>query len=555
MMRNLTVPYWLIAALIAFFFVNLGGFLLFDHDEGAFSEATRGMFERGDFLTTYLNDRIRFDKPILIYWLQAASMGVFGTEVWAFRLPSALAGLGWALAIFYFCRRYLDQHSAVAAALIAAGALGINMIAHVATADAVLNVILASTLLTIYRYSTHPSNALLYLIYTLMALGVLTKGPVAVAIPLLVAAIFFLWSGMKDAFLKAILFFPGWIIFLLIAAPWYIIAYQIHGQEFIDGFILKHNVNRFNNAMEGHDGGPLFYIVLLPFILAPFGALLLRIVPSLASIRHKQAHQPDLLNRFLWIWFLVVLVLFSVASTKLPHYILYGVTPLVVLMARYREWLKSRLFTLLFPSLFFAVMVAFPLLIPTLIASLTNPIEIAAAERAAEYINQDFARIAAVAWAIAVALMLWKRISPWFALVLVSAVQTLFVWYVFVPAISEAQQRPVWEAAQFAKQLDEPIYTQSIDMPSFNVYLGHWTERRQVNVGEVGYGREDRISKIPHYDVLFQSGPIVIIRRLAEPSGRSDTTGSADVPATSEAAPISDGTTKNSDTAGQQHDG
>ena len=108
-MRNLSVPYWLVAALIAFFFMNLGGYLLFDHDEGAFSEATRGMFERGDFITTYLNDRVRFDKPIFIYWLQATSIAVFGNEVWAFRLPSALAGVGWSLAIFYFCRRFLNQ--------------------------------------------------------------------------------------------------------------------------------------------------------------------------------------------------------------------------------------------------------------------------------------------------------------------------------------------------------------------------------------------------------------------------------------------------------------
>ena len=212
----------------------------------------------------------------------------------------------------------------------------------------------------------------------------------------------------------------------------------------------------------------------------------------------------------------MVLVLFSIASTKLPHYILYGVTPLVILMARYRDWLKSRLFTLIFPSLFFALMVAFPLLIPTIIDGLTNPIEIAAAERAAEYINQDFAIIAAVAWLLSLALMLWKRISPWFSLILVGVVQTLFVWFIFVPAISEAQQRPVWDAAQFAKQLGEPIITQSIDMPSFNVYFDKWTERRGLEIGEVGYAREDRLRKIPHYDILFQSGPIVIVRRISE---------------------------------------
>ena len=98
-MRQYAMPIWLFAIVVLMMALNINGYLLFDHDEGAFSEATRGMFERGDFLTTYLNDRFRFDKPILIYWLQAASIAVFGTEVWAFRLPSVIAGILWVYAI------------------------------------------------------------------------------------------------------------------------------------------------------------------------------------------------------------------------------------------------------------------------------------------------------------------------------------------------------------------------------------------------------------------------------------------------------------------------
>ncbi|MEC9255376.1 MAG: glycosyltransferase family 39 protein, partial [Pseudomonadota bacterium] len=129
-MSRTALPLWLLGFVIVLMTMNLNGFLLFDHDEGAFSEATRGMFERGDFITTYLNDRIRFDKPILIYWLQAASVAAFGTDVWVFRLPSALAGILWVLAIFAFTRKVTDQQTAIAAALMAATAAGINAITH-----------------------------------------------------------------------------------------------------------------------------------------------------------------------------------------------------------------------------------------------------------------------------------------------------------------------------------------------------------------------------------------------------------------------------------------
>ena len=542
-LTGIQIPVWLLAVITVFFFLNLGGFLLFDHDEGAFSEATRGMFERNDFITTWLNDRIRFDKPILIYWLQAASISLFGTEVWAFRLPSALAGLGWTLGIFWFCRRYLNDATATVAALIAASSLGINMIAHVATADALLNALLASTLLLMYVYIREPQKPLLYAIYILMALGVLTKGPVAVAIPLMVATPFYLLHGLKTELLRALFFIPGWIVFLLIAAPWYILEYLAHGQDFIDGFILKHNVNRFNNAMEGHDGGFLFYPVVLPFILAPFGALLLRMLPSIKNLKPGK----DSLDAYLWIWFLVVLILFSLASTKLPHYILYGCTPLVILMARYRHWLHSRLLSALFPAILMGVFVAFPLLLPLAQERLTNPIEIATAERAAHYFNRDFTMLAALTLIVSLVLIFWRRFSPWFALLLVGGVQALFIWFVFVPAMSESQQRPVWEAAQFARTLDEPVYTQSIDMPSFNVYYDQVTERRGLEIGEVGFGREDRLAKDTrregiHYDVLFQSGPIMIVRRIpaperTEPHDTKPQNTDADLPADDESAP------------------
>ena len=75
-------------ATLAFFF-GLDGAPLFDLDEGAFSEATRQMFVRGDFISPYVNNEPRFDKPILIYWLQAPSVWLFGVNEIGFRFPSA----------------------------------------------------------------------------------------------------------------------------------------------------------------------------------------------------------------------------------------------------------------------------------------------------------------------------------------------------------------------------------------------------------------------------------------------------------------------------------
>lgn len=82
---------WLGLAVLCGFFFNLGAVPLFDLDEGAFSEATREMLLRQDFLSIYLNGQPRFDKPILFHWVQTLSVGALGPTEWGFRLPSAVA--------------------------------------------------------------------------------------------------------------------------------------------------------------------------------------------------------------------------------------------------------------------------------------------------------------------------------------------------------------------------------------------------------------------------------------------------------------------------------
>ncbi|NDD24898.1 MAG: glycosyltransferase family 39 protein, partial [Betaproteobacteria bacterium] len=85
---------WLVAALalLVLFLIGLDRSLLFDVDEGAFTEATREMLVSDDWGHTTLNGLDRFDKPIGVYWLQALSASIFGVNEFAFRLPSALSG-------------------------------------------------------------------------------------------------------------------------------------------------------------------------------------------------------------------------------------------------------------------------------------------------------------------------------------------------------------------------------------------------------------------------------------------------------------------------------
>ena len=176
---------WLLAAYCALLCLwNLGAAPLVDVDEGAFSEATREMIARGDYVTTWLNGELRFDKPILTYWLQAAAVHVLGPVEWAFRLPSALAAGLWCWLLFRFARRFAPD-AALAATFMLASALGPLLIARAATADALLNAFVAGALFAFYRHLVDGRRRDLVAAYAGMGLGLLTMGPIALLVPAL----------------------------------------------------------------------------------------------------------------------------------------------------------------------------------------------------------------------------------------------------------------------------------------------------------------------------------------------------------------------------------
>ncbi|MCB1691781.1 MAG: glycosyltransferase family 39 protein, partial [Pseudomonadales bacterium] len=197
---------WAIAfTVLVSILLGIGSFPLFDVDEGAFSEASREMVETGNFAATWLDGEPRYDKPIFSYWMQAASISIFGHSEWAFRLPSALATIAWLVVLWRFGLAHLGRRRAIAAVLLLGNCLWVGLIGKAAIADAWLNLWLTLALLDIYRYfeADGERRSLALMVFLWMGLGFLTKGPVAVAIPLLVAIAFFVPEGRWRDLLRA----------------------------------------------------------------------------------------------------------------------------------------------------------------------------------------------------------------------------------------------------------------------------------------------------------------------------------------------------------------
>src|SRR5210317_207834 len=198
------------------FFAHLGSVPLFDADEGAYSEVTREMLENQDFTSILLNGMPFPHKPPLFYWAQAASIKILGLNEFGLRLPSAIAALLWAAAIFLFTRRFFDTRSAWYATLFMISSFFVTIVGRAATPEALINLFLTLTLLNIYRFYHTFNKRYIYWAFMFAALGVLTKGSIAILIPVAVSFVFF--TLKKNWKVLSLLFFNpvGLIVFGLV---------------------------------------------------------------------------------------------------------------------------------------------------------------------------------------------------------------------------------------------------------------------------------------------------------------------------------------------------
>jgi len=318
-----------IAALsILLFFFQLGGPGLFDVDEAVYAESAREMIETGDWITPQYNYANRYDKPVLFYWLISSAYRLFGVSEFAARFWSALFGCGIVVMSYYFLCRVGSRRWGVMSAIILATSLEVILLSHAAITDMTLTLFMTASLFCFFLGHTAREGSSgkwwYWGFYLNMAFAVLTKGPVGAVVPGLVILLFLFYTGRVREGLREMRLFSGGAIFLLVALPWYLIETGINGWEYIDAFFIKHNFTRYTGEVSGH-GAPVYYfipVILLTFFpwsaFLPYGLLRsFRLGRSKDHYTHK-----DLAILFASLWFVTVLVFFSISKTKLPGYIL-----------------------------------------------------------------------------------------------------------------------------------------------------------------------------------------------------------------------------------------
>ncbi|HEV2046924.1 MAG TPA: glycosyltransferase family 39 protein [Chthoniobacterales bacterium] len=327
---------------VLFHLVGTWSLPLVDRDEPRFAEASREMIERGDYVVPYFNNHFRFDKPPLAYWTQAASYKIFGENDFAARFPSAIAAALIALSIFVWGSRIGGNRTGLWAAIIFTLSLQTFLHAKAAVADMwlVLFVTLAhwsayelvADSLNEDRQSTR-STIWWWSLYFSLAFAFLAKGPIGWT-PLATVAATKLFSR-EVSLARKFKFTRGILVMLAIVALWGVPALlRTHGEFFMIG-IGRHVIGRSFGAMEGHGGNSFaVYLLLLPFYFVTVFASFFPWSIKLPSLSKRLWSGRDKVDSYLLAGAAVILVIFSLVKTKLPHYTLPAFPLLSLLLAR-----------------------------------------------------------------------------------------------------------------------------------------------------------------------------------------------------------------------------
>lgn len=348
--------YALLAAVAACLYLPaLGAPSLWDIDEGHNAECAREMLESGNWTVPTFNYQLRVDKPALLYWLQIAAYQLWGVGELAARLPSALAALLTVLLTYELGRRMFDATAGLLAGLVLASTGLFAFSAHFANPDALLNACTVLTFYLFWRSFERVDGHWPVLLGASTGLGFLAKGPVALVLPTAVVGLYLLWTRqVRKAF--GIHFFAAGMVFCLVALPWFALVGVDTKGEFLSGFFLKHNRDRFLASMEGHDGPIFYHVISLVLGFLPWSAFLGSALWY--AVQEWRAGHPSLTLRasklvdertrralqFLACWFAVYFVFFSISATKLPSYILPLYPAVALIVGRFlSRWLAGTL--------------------------------------------------------------------------------------------------------------------------------------------------------------------------------------------------------------------
>ena len=318
----------LLLAFAAFYLLPLGLHGLWIPDETRYAQISQEMLLSGNWVTPHFMGVRYFEKPAAGYWLIALGQAVFGQNLFGVRIASALTtALSVWLAYLVARRMWHDPRKSFASALLY---LSFGLVAGQAgysNLDPQFTFWVNLSLVALWFALDSPTTRGRLISWTVLgvacAMGFMTKGFLALALPVLIALPYMLWQRRLGELLR---YGPLAVaVALLLCLPW---VWAIHVQEpdYWRFFFWNEHVRRFTSTTAQHARPWWFFLPIMVVACLPWAGML----PATLTKMWQQRRQPAI--AFLALWMLLPLFFFSLSNGKLPTYIMPCLLPLALLM-------------------------------------------------------------------------------------------------------------------------------------------------------------------------------------------------------------------------------
>jgi len=328
---------------------RLGEVPLLDSDEGRNAQVAREMALTNNYVVPHLDGMPYLDKPILYFAAEAALMEFMGPTELAARLPAYLFTLMTTAVVLWFARRTWGEEEGYVAAIVFLAMPLTVAFARIVIFDSALTFFVVVATIAFYEAVERRERRWATLAWAAIAFGVLTKGPVAIVLPLFVAVPHAIWRKAFGKIWSA----GGLIAFVAIVTPW-VWAMQQAIPDFLQYVVVTETAARLATKELQRTGPPWYFI---PYLVG--GALPWSIL-ALSALKKPTTGNRHPTTVFLLLWIVVPFLFFSISQSKRPQYILPLMVPVALLVASSWQTLRLRRTAIAF-AVFGALLLMLPL--------------------------------------------------------------------------------------------------------------------------------------------------------------------------------------------------
>src|SRR5688572_23214487 len=221
------------------------------------------MAATNDYLVPRLNTLPYLDKPVVYFAAEAVLMEMLGPTELAARLPAYLFTLATAAFLFWWARKRMDEERALVTVIAYLSMPLTIAFARTVIFDSALTFFIIVAIVAFYEAVERRDKRWTLIAWIAIALGVLTKGPVALVLPLFVAIPYAIW---RKAF-GAIWSIAGVVAFVALIAPWVWAVTRVV-PEFLEYVVVTETAQRLATKELQRTGPPWYF---LPYLIG--GAL------------------------------------------------------------------------------------------------------------------------------------------------------------------------------------------------------------------------------------------------------------------------------------------